>query len=159
MSQQISLTVNKKIHSVDVEPDMPLLYVLRNELQLTGTKFGCGLGQCGACTVLVGGNPVRACLFPVSAVMGQAITTIEGLGTGEAPHPLQTSFIEGQAVQCGYCISGMLMTAKALLDQNPNPSEAEIRTALNGNLCRCGTHLRIMRAIKQAAATATEEVG
>ena len=159
MSQQISLTVNEKVHSVDVEPDTPLLYVLRNELQLTGTKFGCGLGQCGACTVLVGGNPVRACLFPVSAVMGQAITTIEGLGADKSPHPLQTSFIEEQAVQCGYCISGMLMTAKALLDQNPNPSEAEMRTALNGNLCRCGTHLRIMRAIKQAAATATEEVG
>jgi nicotinate dehydrogenase subunit A len=132
---------------------MPLLYALRNDLGLHGPRFGCGLAQCGACTVHVDGKPVRSCKFPLAQAVGRKVVTLEGLGSSAKPHPLQKAFIEEQAVQCGYCINGMIMQAKALLDRNKNPSEAEIRQALAGNLCRCGTHLRIVRAIKRAAET------
>ena len=147
----INLEVNGHSHSVEVEPNTPLLYVLRNDLQLTGPKFGCGLAQCGACTVLRDGKAIRSCVTPVSAVQGSKVTTLEGLGTLEDPHPIQQAFIDEQAVQCGYCINGMIMTTKAFLDQNSSPSEAEIRQALAGNLCRCAAHLRIIRAVQRAA--------
>ena len=146
-----TLTVNGKQHEVAAAPDTPLLYVLRNELELKGPKFGCGLAQCGACTVHIDGKPARSCSVPVSAVKGK-VTTIEGLGTPEKPHPLQQAFVIEQAAQCGYCANGMIMTAAAFLAQNPKPSEAQIRTALDGNLCRCGTHMRILRAVRRAAA-------
>jgi len=145
-----TITVNGKAHDVAAAPDTPLLYVLRNELNLNGPKFGCGLAQCGACTVHIDGKPARSCSVPVSAVKGK-VTTIEGLGTPEKPHPLQTAFVAEQAAQCGYCINGMIMTASAFLAQNPKPSEQQIRTALDGNLCRCGTHMRILRAVRRAA--------
>ena len=147
----INLEVNGRSHSVEVEPNTPLLYVLRNDLQLKGPKFGCGLAQCGACTVLRDGKAIRSCVTPVSAAQGSKVTTLEGLGTLEDPHPIQQAFIDEQAVQCGYCINGMIMTTKAFLDQNPSPSEAEIREALAGNLCRCAAHLRIIRAVQRAA--------
>jgi nicotinate dehydrogenase subunit A len=147
----ISLRVNGVEHSVPAEPDTPLLYVLRNDLGLNATKFGCGLGQCGACTVLVDGAPVRSCIRPVSTLGQLEITTLEGLGTVEHPHPLQAAFIGEQAMQCGYCISGMIMLAKALLDHDPQPTEADIRVGLAGNLCRCGAHNRIVRAVLRAA--------
>ena len=147
----ITLTVNGKIHSVSAEPETALLYVLRNDLKLKGARFGCGLGQCGACTVLVDGKPVQSCDFPLSAAVGKAITTIEGLAPDGEWHPLQAAFIAEQAAQCGYCVTGIIMAAKALLDANPRPADAEIRTALKGNLCRCGTHHRILRAIHRAA--------
>ena len=147
----IHIEVNGHSHSVEVEPNTPLLYVLRNDLQLTGPKFGCGLAQCGACTVLRDGKAIRSCVTPVSAVQGSKVRTLEGLGTLEDPHPIQQAFIDEQAVQCGYCINGMIMTTKAFLDQNPSPSEAEIREALAGNLCRCAAHLRIIRAVQRAA--------
>lgn len=147
----LELTVNGRPVTVDVEPDTPLLYVLRNDLQLNSPKFGCGLAQCGACTVLLRGNAVRSCVVPVSAAAGAEVTTLEGLGTVENPHPLQRAFIAEQAAQCGYCINGMIMTAKAFLDQNPGADEAAIRQALNRNLCRCGTHLRILRAVSRYA--------
>jgi nicotinate dehydrogenase subunit A len=147
----LELTVNGRPVTVDVEPDTPLLYVLRNDLQLNSPKFGCGLAQCGACTVLLRGNAVRSCVVPVSAATGAEVTTLEGLGTIENPHPLQQAFIAEQAAQCGYCISGMILTAKAFLDQNPGADEAAIRQALNRNLCRCGTHLRILRAVSRYA--------
>ena len=146
----ITLTVNGKQHTVLAADDTPLLYVLRNELELNGPKFGCGLGQCGACTVHLGDVAIRSCSIPVS-VVDQPITTIEGLGTADNPHPVQAAFIAEQAAQCGYCINGMVMTSAALLKKNPKPSEAEIRTALDGNLCRCGTHMRILRAVRRAA--------
>ncbi len=146
----ITLTVNGKQHTVLAADDTPLLYVLRNELELNGPKFGCGLGQCGACTVHLGDVAIRSCSIPVS-VVDQPITTIEGLGTADNPHPVQAAFIAEQAAQCGYCINGMVMTSAALLKQNPKPNEAEIRTALDGNLCRCGTHMRILRAVRRAA--------
>jgi nicotinate dehydrogenase subunit A len=146
-----TITVNGKQHEVAAAPDTPLLYVLRNELELNGPKFGCGLAQCGACTVHIDGKPARSCSVPVSAVKGK-VTTIEGLGTPEKPHPLQAAFVAEQAAQCGYCINGMIMTASAFLAQNPKPSEAQIRKALDGNLCRCGTHMRILRAVRKAAA-------
>ena len=146
-----TITVNGKQHEVAAAPDTPLLYVLRNELELNGPKFGCGLAQCGACTVHIDGKPARSCSVPVSTVKGK-VTTIEGLGTPEKPHPLQAAFVAEQAAQCGYCISGMIMTASAFLAQNPKPSEAQIRAALDGNLCRCGTHMRILRAVRKAAA-------
>jgi len=146
-----TINVNGKAHEVAAAPDTPLLYVLRNELELNGPKFGCGLGQCGACTVHIDGKPARSCSVPVSAVKGK-VTTVEGLGTPEKPHPLQAAFIAEQAAQCGYCINGMIMTAAAFLAQNPKPSEAQIRAALDGNLCRCGTHMRILRAVRRAAA-------
>ncbi len=135
----------------DVEPDTPLLWVLRDELKLTGTKFGCGMALCGACTVHVNGNPIRSCSTPISAVAGQSVTTIEGLGTPEQPHPLQVAWQELNVPQCGYCQSGQIMSASALLAQNPNPSDEEIDSAMSGNLCRCGTYPRIRAAIHLAA--------
>lgn len=148
---RISLRVNNKLRVVDTDPTTPLLYVLRNDLGMHSVRFGCGLGQCGACTVGLEGDTVRSCSLPVSAAQNRNITTLEGLGTSARPHRLQKAFIEEQAAQCGYCMSGMLMVSKVLLDKNPNPSEAEIRQALNGNLCRCGSHLRVVRAVKRAA--------
>ena len=149
---KITLNVNDKTSIVEVDdPQMPLLYALRNDLGLHGPRFGCGLGQCGACTVLIDGNAVRSCLLPVGSVGDAKVTTLEGLGSSTHPHPLQKAFIEEQAVQCGYCINGMIMQAAALLKSNRNPSEDEIRQALVANLCRCGTHLRIVRAVKRAA--------
>ena len=147
---QYQLTVNGKRSTVSVEPDTPLLYVLRNDLALNGPKFGCGLAQCGACSVLIGRNEVRSCVMPVSRVEGN-ITTLEGLGSSERPHPLQQAFIEEQACQCGYCGNGMVIAAKALLDRNPRPSDAQVRQALNGHLCRCASHNRILRAVQKAA--------
>ena len=148
----IRLIVNGQSRDVAADPDVPLLYVLRNDLGLTGTKFGCGLGQCGSCTVLVQGRAVRSCLLPLQAVAGQEVTTIEGLGSPERPHPLQAAFIEEQAVQCGYCTAGIIMSAKAFLDQTPRATEAQLIQALAGNLCRCGTHLRVIRAVMRTAA-------
>ena len=148
----IKLSVNGHEHRLDAEPDTPLLYVLRDQLALNGAKFGCGLGQCGACTVLLNGEAVFSCLTPLLLVAGKEVTTVEGLGTEGNPGPMQRAFIEEQAAQCGYCIAGMMMRAQALLRKNSNPSEADIRTAMEPNLCRCGTHMRIMRAIKRAAA-------
>lgn len=146
----ISLNVNGKDVQLDIHQDTPLLYALRNDLGLNGPKFGCGLAQCGACTVLVDGNAVQSCVMPVASAVGHTIMTLEGLGTREAPHPLQTAFIKVQAMQCGYCANGMMMSAAALLEKNPDPSEEQIRTALSRNLCRCGTHGRILRAISEA---------
>ncbi len=145
-----TLRVNGNAQSVSVESDTPLLYVLRNDVGLNGPKFGCGLAQCGACTVLIDGKPVRSCVTPVSAVKG-AITTIEGIGSLEKLHPLQKAFIEEQACQCGYCGNGMVMSAKALLERNPRPTNDEVRQALNGHLCRCASHNRIVRAVQRAA--------
>ena len=147
----INIKVNGTMHSVPAEPDTPLLYVLRNDLGLDAAKFGCGLGQCGTCTVLVDGAPVRSCVMPIGTLGQSEITTLEGIGTVEQPHPLQAAFIEEQAAQCGYCIPGMIMMAKALLDRKQQPSEAEIQLALASNLCRCGTHNRIVRAILKVA--------
>lgn len=147
----IEINVNGRGHEVVADAETPLLYVLRNELKLKGARFGCGQGQCGACTVLLDGKPVQSCDVPVSAAAGKAITTIEGLGSAAAMHPLQRAFVAEQAAQCGYCLSGIIMTAKALLDVNPRPAEVEIRAALKGNLCRCGTHQRILRAVRRAA--------
>jgi nicotinate dehydrogenase subunit A len=147
----VSLKVNGAVHSVAAEPDTPLLYVLRNDLGLNAAKFGCGLGQCGACTVLVDGAPVRSCITPVGTLGQSEITTLEGLGTLERPHPLQAAFMAEQAAQCGYCIAGIIMFAKALLDRIQQPSEAEVRLGLAGNLCRCGAHNRIVRAVLKAA--------
>jgi nicotinate dehydrogenase subunit A len=147
----VTLVVNDRSRTLDVDPDTPLLYVLRNDLALRGPRFGCGLAQCGACTVLLDGVAIRSCVTPVSSVERRKITTLEGLGSVARPHPIQSAFIEEQAAQCGYCINGMIMTAKALLDRSPNPTEREIKQALAGNLCRCGTHLRIVRAIRRAA--------
>ena len=151
MAQTVRLTVNGQSHDLPVAPNTPLLYVLRNDLQLNGPRFGCGLSQCGACTVLVGGKPVRSCVTPVISVGKANVTTLEGLGTADKPHPLQKAFIEEQAAQCGYCANGMIMSAKALLDKTPKPTEAQIRKALAANLCRCGTHNRIVRAIQRAS--------
>jgi nicotinate dehydrogenase subunit A len=147
----ITLSVNGRQHDVDVEPDTPLLYVLRDDLQMNGAKFGCGLGQCGACTVMVDGKAVFSCLTPIALLVGRQIKTIEGLGTEAAPGPLQRAFIEEQAAQCGYCIAGMVMRAQALLERNPSPSDEQIRDEMLPNLCRCGTHMRILRAVKRAA--------
>ena len=147
----VTLTVNGRRRTVAAARETPLLYILRNDLELSGAKFGCGLAQCGACTVLVDGKAVRSCVTPALAVVDTKITTLEGLGTAAHPHPLQRAFIEEQAAQCGYCIAGMLMSAHALLAEVPRPSEAQIREALDGNLCRCGTHNRIVRAIQRAA--------
>jgi len=149
----VSLKVNGAVHSVPAEPDTPLLYVLRNDLELNGAKFGCGLAQCGACTVLVDGRPVRSCVTEVGSLGQSEIITLEGLGTAAKPHPLQQAFIDEQAAQCGYCINGMIMSAKALLDQKPHPNEAQVREGLAGNLCRCGTHGRIIRAVLKASHT------
>ena len=147
----VNIKVNGAVHSVPAEPDTPLLYVLRNDLGLSAAKFGCGLGQCGTCTVLVDGAPVRSCIMPIGTLGQSEITTLEGIGTVEQPHPLQAAFIEEQAAQCGYCINGMIMSAKALLDRNPKPTENDVRQALAANLCRCGTHNRIVRAVLRAA--------
>ena len=147
----VNIKVNGAVHSVPAEPDTPLLYVLRNDLGLNGAKFGCGLGQCGTCTVLVDGAPVRSCVMPIGTLGQSEITTLEGIGTLKQPHPLQAAFIEEQAAQCGYCIPGIIMLAKALLDRKQQPSEAEVRLALASNLCRCGTHNRIVRAILKVA--------
>lgn len=147
----ITITVNGKAHQLDVEPDTPLLYALRDDLKLNGAKYGCGLGQCGACTVIIDGAPVFSCLLPVSLLAGRAVTTLEGLGTADQPGPVQAAFIAEQAAQCGFCIPGMIMRAHALLQRNPAPSEAEIRAGMNANLCRCGTHSRILRAVARAA--------
>jgi nicotinate dehydrogenase subunit A len=149
----VTISVNGKRHTVAAADDTPLLYVLRNELQLNGPKFGCGLAQCGACTVHMGNAAVRSCSIPVSKVSAP-ITTIEGLGTPQKPHPVQAAFVAEQAAQCGYCINGMVMTTAALLKTNAKPSEADIRAALEGNLCRCGTHMRILRAVRKAAGVA-----
>ena len=145
------LKVNGKNQAVNVDADTPLLYVLRDDLALKGPKYGCGLGQCGACTVHVDGVATRSCLLPVSTIAGKAITTLEGLGTSSKPAKLQQAFIDEQAAQCGYCINGMIMTSAALLKTNPKPSDVEIKDALAGNLCRCGTHQRICAAVKRAA--------
>ena len=150
-----SFTVNGRARTVESsDPDQPLLYVLRNGLKLTGPKYGCGLGQCGACTVIVEGEATRSCQLPVSAVAGRKVTTIEGLGTAEKPHPVQAAFIEEQAAQCGYCANGMVMTSAAFLEKNPKPSLDEVKTALAANLCRCGTHQRILRAVMRASGRA-----
>jgi len=147
----ISLRVNGAVRAVPAEPDTPLLYVLRNDLALNGAKFGCGLAQCGACTVLVDGKATRSCVTAIGTLGNAEITTIEGLGTPDKPHPLQQAFIEQQAAQCGYCINGMIMTAKELLDRQPGATEADVRSALAGNLCRCGTHNRIVNAVLRAS--------
>lgn len=148
---RIPLEVNGKAQVIDAEPDMPLLYALRNDLQLNGPKFGCGLAQCGACTVIMDGNAIRSCVTPMSAVQNKSVTTLEGLGSTKKMHKIQQAFVDEQAVQCGYCINGMIMTTKALLDKNPKPSDSQIKEALAGNLCRCGTHVRILRAVKRAS--------
>lgn len=148
----IMLEVNGTRREVAADPETPLLYVLRNDLKLKGARYGCGAGFCGACMVIVDGKPVQSCDVPVSAVAGKTITTIEGIGTTERPHPLQRAFIREQAAQCGYCVTGIIMSAKALLDARPAPSEAELREALAANLCRCGTHTRILKAIRSCIA-------
>lgn len=148
----VALTVNGRSHQITSEPDTPLLYVLRDELQLNAAKYGCGLGQCGACTVMVDGEAVLSCVVPVMLLDGRQVTTVEGLGTVDAPGPMQQAFIEEQAAQCGYCIPGMMMRAQVLLQRNPASSEADIRAHMEPNLCRCGTHMRIVAAIKRAGA-------
>lgn len=153
----ITLLVNGVEHQLDIDPSMPLLYALRNHLNLNGAKYGCGLGQCGACTVQVGGKPVFSCLMPASAVQGKPIRTIEGLGTADHLSPLQQAFIDHQAAQCGYCIAGMIMRAQTLLDTRPDSTEAEIREYMQPNLCRCGTHMRIIGAIVQAFGIRTND--
>src|SRR5580704_15753869 len=147
----VSLKVNGKAHQFDVDPECPLLYVLRDNAGLNNPRFGCGLGQCGACTVLVNQVPVRSCMLPVSRVSGKDVVTLEGLGTSGNPHPVQKAFIEEQAFQCGYCLNGWVITAKALLDKHPHPSDDEMRTAFESLICRCGSHVRIFAAVRQAA--------
>ena len=147
----MNLKVNGRDHQVDAEPDTPLLYVLRNDLELNAAKFGCGLGQCGSCTVIVDGKAVLSCVTPLVLLEGKKVTTLEGLGTVEAPAPIQRAFIEEQAAQCGYCIAGMMMRAQALLQRNSKPTDAEIKAELGVHLCRCGTHMRILRAVHRAA--------
>ena len=150
MASSHTIVVNGSSRSVTAGDETPLLYVLRNDLELNGPQYGCGVGQCGACTVLVEGRPVRSCTLPVSKVGGRPITTLAALGSSDNPHPVQRAFIEKQAAQCGYCANGMIMATVALLETNPEPSEEEIRKALDGNLCRCGSHLRILRAVHRA---------
>jgi nicotinate dehydrogenase subunit A len=147
----MKLKVNGREHEIDADPNTPLLYVLRNDLALNGAKFGCGLGQCGACTVMVNGEAIFSCLTPLLVLEGKEITTVEGLGSIDDPGPMQRAFIDEQAAQCGYCIAGMIMRAQALLQKNPGASDAEVRIALEPNLCRCGTHMRILRAVRHAA--------
>ncbi len=149
---RIDLDVNGQIHTIDADPDIPLLYALRNELALNNPHFGCGLAQCGACTVHLDGAPTRSCSLPVSAAAGTKVTTLAGLGTPEKPHPLQTAFIAEQVPQCGYCLNGWIMTAAAFLERTKKPSDTQIREALSGIKCRCGTHMGILRAVKRAAA-------
>ena len=152
---RIPLKVNGKSRVVDTDPSTPLLYVLRNDLGLNGPRFGCGLSQCGACTVIMDEKTARSCSVPVSAARNRNITTLEGLGNVAHPHFIQKAFIQEQAAQCGFCMNGMIMSAKVLLDGNPNPTDADIRQALDGNLCRCGSHLRVIRAVKRAASERT----
>jgi nicotinate dehydrogenase subunit A len=152
MTQRISLRVNGRVQAIDVDPDMPLLYALRDDLGLSNPHFGCGLAQCGACTVHIDGEPVRSCVTPVSAAEGVEITTLAGLGTPDKPHPVQKAYVEEQVPQCGYCINGWIMTAAAFLKKTPKPTDGQIREALSGLKCRCGTHLAILRAVKRAAA-------
>jgi nicotinate dehydrogenase subunit A len=147
----IDLNVNGRVHRIDADPNTPLLYILRDQLSLNGAKFGCGLGQCGACTVMVDADAVYSCITPISALVNRKIRTVEGLGTIANPGPMQRAFIDEQAAQCGYCIPGMMMRAQALLERNPNATEADIRTHMNPGLCRCGTHMRILRAVGRAA--------
>lgn len=149
--KNFTVTVNGRERQVRAEPDTPLLYVLRNDLDLKGPRFGCGLGQCGACTVIIDGKATRSCITALSTVGSKKVTTLEGLGSTRRPHKIQQAFIDAQAAQCGYCINGMIMTAKAFLDQNPRPSEDAVRRALAGNLCRCGTHPRIVDAVMRTA--------
>jgi nicotinate dehydrogenase subunit A len=151
MPQDVTLNVNGVARTVSIEPGTPLLYILRNDLALNGPRFGCGLSQCGACTVLLEGKPTRSCVLPVNAAAGKRVTTLEGLSAGGTLDRLQRAWIAEQAAQCGYCQNGMIMTAKALLDRNPHPTEAQVRKALNANLCRCGTHNRIVRAVLRAS--------
>ena len=146
-----SLRVNGKTHAVDADPECPLLYVLRDQAGLNNPRFGCGLGQCGACTVLVNRAPTRSCVLPVSRAAGKEITTLEGLGTPENPHPVQRAFIEEQAFQCGYCLNGWVLTAKALLDQHPHPTDEQVGAAFEGLICRCGSHVQIAAAVRRAA--------
>jgi nicotinate dehydrogenase subunit A len=148
---KISLNVNGRPQEVDADPETPLLYVLSDDLELKGPKFGCGMAQCGACTVIANGRAIRSCVTPVQDVAGARITTLDGLGTPESPHPIQKAFIEEQAAQCGFCLSGVILTAKAFLDQNPKANEAQVRQAMSGVLCRCFTHTRMMRAIMKYA--------
>jgi nicotinate dehydrogenase subunit A len=147
----MNLDVNGKLHAIDADPDMPLLYALRNDIGLNNPHFGCGLAQCGACTVHIDGQPVRSCITPVSAVGSSKVVTLAGLGTPEKPHPIQKAYVEEEVQQCGYCINGWIMTAAALLNRNKKPSDAEIKDALSGLKCRCGTHMGILRAVKRAA--------
>lgn len=154
MPQSFTLKINGQTHTVNAEPNTPLLYILRNDLKLKGTRFGCGEGQCGACTVLIDGKAVQSCDTPLWSAPGHDITTIEGLGTAEAPGKLQQAFIDEQAVQCGYCINGIILSAEALLIENPKPNDEQIIAALDRNLCRCGTHVRVLRAIKRVAGSA-----
>ncbi|HEY7067387.1 MAG TPA: (2Fe-2S)-binding protein [Chloroflexota bacterium] len=151
MPDTLQLMVNGQAHELAVDPETPLLYVLRNDLGLNGPRFGCGLSQCGACTVHLDGRPVRSCVTPAARAVGAAVVTLEGLGTADQPHPLQAAFLREQAGQCAYCINGMIMVAAAFLATTPNPSEDDIKGALDRNLCRCGSHLRIVRAVKAAA--------
>ena len=151
MQKRIELNVNGKAHAIEAEPDMPLLYALRDDLGMKEPRFGCGLAQCGACTVLINGEPVRSCITPVDTVGARNVTTLAGIGTAQKPHKVQAAFIEEQVPQCGYCLNGWVMTSVALLDKNPRPSDAQIREALSGLKCRCGTHMSIMRAVKRAA--------
>lgn len=146
-----ALKINGQMHEVDADPQCPLLYVLRDDLAMNNPRFGCGLGQCGACTVLVDGRAMRSCTLPLARATGKEITTLEGLATGDKPHPVQAAFIEEQTFQCGYCLNGWVLTTKALLDQNPHPSDAEIRVALESLVCRCGSHVRILAAVRRAA--------
>jgi len=157
VTQQFTLTVNGQRQTVEVEPDTSLLYVLRNDLGLNGPQFGCGSESCGACTVLLGAKAIKSCKTPVSEAILGSITTLEGLGTAEELHPAQRAFLEEQAAQCGYCTNGMIMTTAAFLWKNPHPTDQQIREALDGNLCRCGTQLRILRAVKRAAELMTAE--
>jgi nicotinate dehydrogenase subunit A len=147
----IALTVNGRAHSLDVDPATPLLYVLSDDLALNGPKFGCGLGQCGACAVIADGRAIRSCVTPVGTMNGAEVTTLEGLGTVERPHPIQQAFIDEQAAQCGFCLNGVILTAKAFLDRNPSPSDAQIQQAMSTVLCRCFTHTRMLRAIARYA--------
>jgi nicotinate dehydrogenase subunit A len=147
----VTLKVNGTTHEIDAEPDTPLLYVLRNNLGLNGAKFGCGLGQCGACTVMVDGKAVLSCVVPLMLMANRSVTTVEGLGTAQQPGPMQRAFIEQQAAQCGYCIAGMMMRAQALLQTRPDADDADIRAHMEPNLCRCGTHMRILKAVRRAA--------
>jgi nicotinate dehydrogenase subunit A len=151
MSEKITVDVNSKTHVIDADPEMPLLYALRNDIGLNNPHFGCGLAQCGACTVHLDGQPVRSCITPVSMAAGAKVVTLAGIGSPEKPHPLQTAYIDEEVPQCGYCINGWIMTAAAFLRDNKKPSEAQIKEALSGLKCRCGTHMSILRAVKRAA--------